>query len=477
MSSLSPKFVQALRTLAGSQNVLTDPADSWVYGYDNSRKHSAPDAVVFATTHAEVAGIVRLCGEHGVPLTARGRGTGTSGGSIPLRAGVVLAFERMNRITGVDPANRAITAEPGTTNQAVQDAAGKCGFFWPPDPTSAAFCTIGGNLALNAGGPRAVKYGATRENVLGLRAVTGGGEEIRTGSYTSKGAVGYDLTRLLIGSEGTLAVITEAILKLTPIPESRRTLQATYARVSDAAAAVARIMSQPVTPCALEMMDSAAVDIIRTYGRVKLASGAGALLMVEVDGPEAAMDAMLSAVTETMKGTGLLETKVAHSADEVRELWAARKALSPALRTIAPNKLNEDIVVPVSRIADLIDGLGEVSRRFGIPIVNFGHAGNGNIHVNLLYDSQDPQQAQSAQPAVSAVFDLVLALGGTLSGEHGIGREKRDYLDRAIDPATLALMQRIRAEFDPAGILNPGKVFPLPQPGQAPGHTARLSDS
>jgi len=463
MGDLSPQFVQALRSLVEERNVLTDPADSWVYGYDNSRKHTAPDAVVFATTHAEVAGIVRLCCEHSVPLTTRGRGTGTSGGSVPLCAGVVLSLERMNRITSVDTVNRALTAEPGVTNQAVQDAARADGFFWPPDPTSAAFCTIGGNLALNAGGPRAVKYGATRENVLALRAVTGGGEEIRTGTYTTKGAVGYDLTRLLIGSEGTLAVITEAVLRLVPLPESKRTLQAAYAQVGDAAAAVARIMAQPVTPCALEMMDGAAIDIIRSHSRVVLPHGAGALLMIEVDGPESGMDAMLLAVTAALSGTGLLETRVACSAEEVKELWAARKALSPALRTIAPNKLNEDVVVPVSRIADLIAGLGDLSRRYGIPVVNFGHAGNGNIHVNLLYDSQDPRQEQSARPAVSAVFDLVLALGGTLSGEHGIGREKRDYIDRALDPVTLGLMRRIKSQFDPKGILNPGKIFPPQQ--------------
>ncbi len=463
MTSFSPQFVQVLRSVVGERNVLTDPADSWVYGYDNSRKHTAPDAVVFATTHAEAAGIVRLCFEHAIPLTARGRGTGTSGGSVPLRAGVVLSLERMNRIISVDAANRALTAEPGVTNQAVQDAARACGFFWPPDPTSAAFCTIGGNLALNAGGPRAVKYGATRENVLGLRAVTGSGEEIRTGTYTTKGAVGYDLTRLLIGSEGTLAVITEAVLRLTPLPETKRTLQATYAQMRDAAAAVARIMAQPITPCALEMMDGAAIDIIRNHSCVELPRGAGALLIIEVDGPETGIDAMLPVIIGAAAGTGLLETRVARSYDEAKNLWAARKELSPALRTIAPNKLNEDVVVPVSRIADLIDGLGELSRRYGIPIVNFGHAGNGNIHVNLLYDSQDPRQEQSARPAVSAVFDLVLALGGTLSGEHGIGREKRDYIDRAIDPATLGLMRRIKHDFDPKGILNPGKIFPPEQ--------------
>ncbi len=460
MHTLSPDFLHALQASVGAANVLTEPSDCWTYGYDNSRKHHLPDVVVFATQHTQVAAVVRLCYEHAIPVTARGRGTGTCGGSIPLRAGVVLSLERMTRIVKIDPANRVIVTEPGVTNQAVQDAARAVGFFWPPDPTSAAFCTVGGNLAHNAAGPRAVKYGTTRENVLGLRAVTGTGDEIHTGVYTTKGVVGYDLTRLIIGSEGTLAIVTEATLKLTPLPQTQRTLQAIYASMTDAAAAVARIMAQPVTPCALEFIDAAAIEMIRAYSSAVLPRTAGALLMIEVDGMESSMHSAVQAVSIAASGHGLVEIKAAQTAAEAAALWATRKALSPALRTIAPNKLNEDVVVPVSRIADLIDGLAALSREYAIPIVNFGHAGNGNIHVNLLYDAQDPRQAENAKPCLSRVFDLVLALGGTLSGEHGIGREKRDYINRAIDPITLDLMRRIKLQFDPKGILNPDKIFP-----------------
>jgi D-lactate dehydrogenase len=457
---LAPDLRLAFERLLGSANVSTEPADCWAYGYDNSRKHQLPDAVVYATEHRQVVDIVRLCFTHALPLTARGRGTGTSGGSVPLRGGVVLSLERMNRIVRIDAANRVAVVEPGVTNQAVQDAVKPHGYFWPPDPTSAAFCSVGGNVALNAAGPRAVKYGSTRENVLGLRAVTGDGTEIQTGVYTTKGVVGYDLTRLIIGSEGTLAIVTEATLKLTPLASARRTLQATYATMSSAAAAVARIMAQPLTPCALEFMDAAAIDMIRAYSKVPLPQSAGALLMIEVDGAENALESAVQAISSAAAGDGLVEIRSAHTSAEAEALWATRKALSPALRTIAPNKLNEDVVVPVSRIADLIDGLGDLSREFGIPIVNFGHAGNGNIHVNLLYDSQDPHQEENARPCLSRVFDLVLALGGTLSGEHGIGREKRDYINRAIDPPTLDLMRRIKRQFDPKGILNPDKIFP-----------------
>lgn len=461
MSKLAESFVEELRQAVGRDNVLTDPADRWSYGYDNSRKHNEPDAVAFAVSHDQVQRIVRACNQYRVPLVARGRGTGTTGGAIPLHAGLVLSLERMDRIIDVDPANRAMRVEPGVTNQAVQDKAAEHGFFWPPDPTSSAYCALGGNLALNAAGPRALKYGTTRENVLGLRAVIGTGDDIHAGVYTTKGVVGYDLTRLIIGSEGTLAVITEATLKLTPQPEAKRTLQAVYASVRESAAAVSRIMAQPVTPCALEFMDGAAIDMIRDYSDVVLPPAAGALLMIEVDGPEIGLDAAVESVSHAASGAGLIELKAAKTAAEIAALWTTRKALSPTLRKIAPNKLNEDVVVPVSRIPELIEGLEKLSRDFGIPIVNFGHAGNGNIHVNLLYDSQDPKQEQQARPCLSQVFDLVLELGGTLSGEHGVGREKRDYINREIDPVTLDLMWRIKQQFDPNGILNPGKIFPL----------------
>ena len=459
-TELPRRFRARLDEIAGAENVVTDPAERWVYGYDNSRRHHPPDAVVYATSHEQVAGIVRACNEHEVALVARGRGTNTTGAAVPVRGGVVLSFERMDRIVALDPENRALRAEPGALNQAVQDAAAGHGLFWPPDPTSAAYCTVGGNIALNAGGPRALKYGATRENVLGLSAVTGAGATIRTGVYTTKGVVGYDLTRLIIGAEGTLAVVTEATLKLTPLPEARRTLQAVYGGVRAAAAAVTRIMAQPVTPCALEFMDGAAIEMIRDHSKAELPRGAGALLLIEVDGQEAGMGAAVAAVSKAARGDGLLDLVAAATDAEAAALWATRRALSPALRTIAPNKLNEDVVVPVSRIPDLIAGLDALSREYGIPIVNFGHAGNGNIHVNLLYDTQDPKQEQNALPCVARVFDLVLALGGTLSGEHGIGLAKRDYITRAIDPPTLELMRAIKRQFDPKGILNPGKVFP-----------------
>ena len=457
---LAPALIQQLETVAGPGRLLTDPADCWPYGYDNSRRHALPQAVAFACDADQVAALVCLCAETGLPLVARGRGTGTTGATVPDRGGVVLSFERMNRILRIAPGDRLVVVEPGVLNEQLQQAVALHGFFWPPDPTSAATCTIGGNLAYNSAGPRAVKYGTPRENTLGLRAVSGRGEHLRTGVQTTKGVVGYDLTRLIIGSEGTLALITEATLKLVPLPESRRTLRAAYRDIHTAAAAVSAIMAQPVIPCTLEFMDGSAIEMVRSYAGIDVPPETGAILMIEVDGPEACIDLAVRALESAARNPGLLECRRAEDSTEVAALWKTRKSLSPALRHIAPKKINEDVVVPVSHMGEFIEGLERLSRETGIRIVNFGHAGNGNIHVNLLVDPDEPDEMAHAYACLDCVFDLVLGLGGTLSGEHGVGLEKRDYVAREIEPATLRLMADIKDRFDPAGILNPGKALP-----------------
>lgn len=453
-------FDRQLIDLLGEDAVLREPGERWVYGYDNSRRHAVPERVVLPRSHEQVREVVRLCNQFHVPFLARGRGTGTTGATVPVHGDVVLSLERMNRIVSVDPANRAIVVEPGVTNQAVQDTAAEHGFFWPPDPTSAAFCTVGGNLAYNSAGPRAVKYGTCRENTLGLRAVTGAGEELRTGVYTTKGVVGYDLTRLIIGSEGTLALITEATLRLTPSPEAKRTFQAVYHTMESAAAAVSAIMAQPVVPCALEFMDQRAIEMIRSYSGALLPTGAAALLMIEVDGLADAVDAATERVIAAARNNGLLHITLAQSRAEIDALWQTRKALSPALRNVAPKKINEDVVVPVSEIPRLMTGLRELETRHRITIVNFGHAGNGNIHVNLLVNPDDPQEMSRATACLDEVFSLVLRLRGTLSGEHGVGLEKRDFIARELDPVALSLMRKIKQQFDPLGLFNQGKLLP-----------------
>jgi D-lactate dehydrogenase len=461
-AELPAALVAELAAVVGEEAVRTDPADCWPYGYDNSRRQAMPQAVVFATEQQQVRDLVRICNHRGITLTARGRGTGTTGATVPDRGGIVLSLERMNRILEIDPGNRTARVEPGVTNQELQQALEEQGFFWPPDPTSASVCTIGGNLAYNSAGPRAVKYGTPRENTLGLAAVTGAGEEVRTGVATSKGVVGYDLTRLLIGSEGTLAIITEAILRLTPLAEARQTLRATYRDIHTAAKAVSSIMAQPITPCALEFMDGAALDMVRDFSHLELDPAVGALLMIEVDGPAHCLAESVAAVKAAARNDGLLEIHAATTAEEIARLWETRKALSPALRKVAPKKINEDVVVPVSRIPELIGGLERLSVEKRIRIINFGHAGNGNIHVNLLCNPDDPEEMARSRECLDATFDLVLSLGGTISGEHGIGLEKRDFVAREVDPVTLRLMDDIKKQFDPKGILNPGKGLPEP---------------
>ena len=468
---MSPGLRADLAAIAGPGRLLTDPADCWAYGYDNSRRQALPQAVVFATQAEQVAALVRLCAVSGLPLIARGRGTGTTGATVPEQGGVVLSFERMNRILRIAPDDRLAICEPGVVNADLQRAVGAYGLFWAPDPSSAAVCTIGGNLAYNSAGPRAVKYGTAREATLGLRAITGRGEAIRTGVMTTKGVVGYDLTRLIIGSEGTLALITEATLKLTPLPEAIRTLRAAYRDIHAAAAAVSALMAQPVTPCALEFMDAAAIAMVRGYAPVDVPADTGALLMIEVDGPAAGLDEAVAALAATARHPGLLEVRHARDAAEVEALWRTRKALSPALRQVAPKKINEDVVVPVSRLGAFIEGLEHLARETGIRIVNFGHAGNGNIHVNLLMNPDDPAEMARAQACLDAVFSLALGLDGTLSGEHGVGIDMRGFVTREIDAPTLAVMTSIKQAMDPAGILNPGKGPPYGS--HAPSHADR----
>lgn len=458
--SLSPARLKVLRKLFPGEDLLIHPADTLAYSYDNSQRQSLPAAVVFPREEEQIQALLEHCNEWRLPLACRGKGTGTTGASIPPVGGLALSLERMQRILEIDPANRLARVQPGVTNRELQQAAAREGFFWPPDPTSAAVCTVGGNLACNAAGPRAVKYGTCRENTLGLHAVSGNGALLRTGVRTTKGVVGYDLTRLIIGSEGTLAIITEATLKLAPLPEARRTLQATYTDVHSAAAAVSAIMAQPVIPSALEFMDAQALAMVRSYSDPGLAADAGALLMIEVEESSAAIDTAAARLASTARNKGCLDVAIASSQEQVQALWRTRKSLSPALRNVAPKKINEDVVVPVSHIPRLIDGLTRLADKHRITIVNFGHAGNGNIHVNLLIDPDDPAQMKAADACLDEVFDLVLGLGGTLSGEHGIGLVKREFVRREIDDPTLGLMRQIKDVFDPRNILNPGKTLP-----------------
>jgi D-lactate dehydrogenase len=417
--------------------------------------------VLFPHSHEQVAALMKIAIAHKLPLVARGAGSGNVGGALPVAGGIVVSFECMNRVLEFDPDNRLIVVQTGVVTATIDKLARSAGLFYPPDPGSSAYSQIGGNLAMNAAGPRAVKYGVTRDYVLGLRGVTGAGESIRTGCRTSKGVTGYDLTRLLVGSEGTLALLTEATLRLLPAPETRSTLRVCFDSSRHAVVAVARIMRQPVIPCALEFMDRHAIEAIRPSGAADdLPPDTQALLMVEADGVAADLPRQMSALKAALAGTGVLEMREGMGRQDAAKLWAARKSLSHAIKKIAPLKINEDVVVPVSALPEFAEFLEGLGAQHQLPIVSFGHAGNGNLHVNLMVHPDDADEMARMEHCLAQLMHKVLALGGTLSGEHGIGTEKRRFLPQEIDAATLALMRNIKQQFDPHALLNPGKLLP-----------------
>ncbi len=450
-----------LAALLGPQRLLTAPEDRALYASDETPRACLPEAVLFPTRHEDVVEIVRLANRHRIPLTPRAAGSGNVGGALPTPGSVVVSFECMRRVLAFDPDDRLIVVEPGVVTEEVDRLAQAHGLMYAPDPGSGAYCRIGGNLAMNAAGPRCVKYGATRDHVLALRAVLGDGREIRTGSRTTKYATGYDLTRLLVGSEGTLALITEATLRLVPAPERIANLRVCYASNRAACAAVARVMRQPVVPSALEFMDRRAIEAIREYGGAEgLPAGTQAVLMVAADGGHDDVPRQIERIADALQGEGLIEIQSGFTPAEMARLWTARKSLSHAVKRIAPLKINEDVVVPVMRLAELVEAIDALGERHRVPLVAFGHAGNGNLHVNLMVHPDDADEMARVRDCRRALIETVLRLEGSLSGEHGIGSEKRQFVGLEFDAATLGLMRELKTLFDPNGILNPGKKLP-----------------
>lgn len=453
--------VNALTRALGREHVLTDPPTLDLYAADDGPRRCPPAAVVFPRCHEDVALIVGIANEHGLALVARGAGSGNVGGALPLPGSVVVSFECMRRILEFSPDERVIVVETGVTTADVEARARAHGLFYPPDPGSARYCRLGGNLAMNAAGPRAVKYGTTRDYVLGLRAVGGDGRELVTGCRTTKGVVGYDLTRLLVGSEGTLALMTEATLRLLPAPAHVATVRACYESAAHACDAIARVMTGAVVPSALEFMDSFAVAAIQRAGAAPdLPSATRALLVIEADGEPVEVTRQIRLLEAVLAGSGMIEIKQAHDPADVAKLWRARRSLGRAVKSIAPLKINEDIVVPVPRLSALVTAIETLTHEYRLPIVSFGHAGNGNLHVNIMVHPDDDDEMTRAHACLARLFQVTLDLKGTLSGEHGIGWEKRDYVPLEIRAPTLALMRAIKRAFDPKGILNPGKMFP-----------------
>ena len=458
---LTPAILEAFQALLGRERARADGDTLALYASDETPKSCTPEAVLFPGSQDEVVEIVRLANRHRLPLTARGAGSGNVGGAMPVPGSVVVSFECMQRIVEFDAVNRLVVVEPGVVTDEIDRLARKHGLMYAPDPGSGAYCRIGGNLAMNAAGPRAVKYGATRDHVLGLTAVTGDGRVIHTGGRTTKYATAYDLTRLLVGSEGTLAFITQATLKLVPAPETVATLRVCYASNQSACEAVSRVMSQPVTPCALEFMDRRSIDAIREYGGAEgLPPGTKAVLMVEADGNHEDVPRQIVALEKALAGADLLEIQSGFTREDIVRLWTARKSLSHAVKRIAPLKINEDVVVPVGRLANLVNAIESLADFHRLPIVAFGHAGNGNLHANIMVDSGNAEEMERARTCRAALVQTVIGLGGSLSGEHGIGSEKRHFVPLEVDAPTLDLMRGLKHLFDPLGLLNPGKKLP-----------------
>ncbi len=460
---LSETVKNELKRIVGPENASFAAEELLCYSYDATNRLFQPGAVVFVKSAEEVSLILKMANSEGFPVVPRGAGSGFSGGSIPVEGGVVISTERMNNILEIDAENLTAVVEPGVVLWEFQQEVEKRGLFYPPDPSSQRFCTIGGNIAECAGGPRAVKYGVTKDYVLGLEAVLPTGEIINTGVRTAKGVVGYDLTRLIVGSEGTLGVVTKATLKLLPLPEASKTLLAVFTDLKDAATAVSAIISAKVVPATLELIDGVSLRCVEEYAKVGLPD-AEAVLLIEVDGGREGVERDSDTVERILREKGAVSVKSATGKDEVKDLWKARRAISASLFRVRPDKINEDVVVPRASIPELIGGIREISDRLKLTIACFGHAGDGNIHVNVMYDKSDPVEAKAAEDAVTEVFRLTLTLNGTISGEHGVGVSKMKYLSMELKPEAIEAMKRIKAALDPRGVLNPGKIFPKKAP-------------
>ena len=461
---LPSAFVASLRATLGDRGVFDDPATLDACAADALGRGHAPDLVVRPANTAEVSAVARLCQQHRVPLVVRGAGTGYTGGAVPTRGGVVLSVERLNRILEIDPVNLTVVVEPAVITGDLQRAVEARGLYYPPDPASLDMSSIGGNVAECAGGPRAFKYGTTKRYVLALEAVLPTGEIIHTGSKAVKNVVGYDLTQLLVGSEGTLAIVTRITLRLLPYPPARATLMATFGDIRGAVDGVTALVHLGVIPAAVELIDGDSLRAVEAHVGRPVAPGASALLIVEADGVPAAVREEIDRASSALTASGAIAITRAASEHEREELWAVRRQLSYALRATGLVKINHDVVVPRGRVPELFEEVERLKAAHGLRIACFGHAGDGNIHVNLMLQPGDPAEMARAKVAERELFTRVVALEGSISGEHGIGFAKAPYLGIELSPDEIALMQRVKQAFDPAGILNPGKIFPEPPP-------------
>jgi glycolate oxidase len=460
---VTSEIISQLKSAVGAENVRVDDEARELYASDETEDLAfPPEVVVIAPDIDAVSAVMRIAWDHDVPVTPRAGGTGLSGGALPIHGGIVLSIERLNRILEIDRQNLMAVVEPGVITQELQEAVEKVGLYYPPDPASRGSCRLAGNLAESAGGPHAVKYGVTKDYVMGMEAVLPDGTVVHHGGKLLKNATGYNLTQLIIGSEGTLAVITKIYLKLIPLPRHRVTLFVPFPTLESAARTVPAIMNAGIIPSALEFMERDAIEVSEKHLSIKIPnSEAPAHLLIELDGnDEGFITTTAEQVCEIALGEGALDVKLAESSAKQKELWDMRRAAGEAVKSLSVYK-EEDTVVPRNNLVPLLIGVKDIAARYGIKTICYGHAGDGNLHVNILkMDMSDDDWNNNLDPAIVEIFELTVSLGGTISGEHGIGYSQKKYLNIAFTSDEIALMRRIKQAFDPKKILNPGKIFP-----------------
>jgi glycolate oxidase len=461
LTDLSQELIARLVEALGPQKVLTSLEDRIAYSYDGTFAQNLPDLAVLPESTEEVAAVVAIAAERRVPVVPRGMASGLAAASIPFSGGIALSLTRMNRVLELDEVNRTVRVEAGIITADLQAYVEARGLFYPPDPSSNKHSTIGGNIACNAGGPRCLKYGVTGDYVMGLTVVLPDGRVLQTGGKAIKNVVGYDLTSLFVGSEGTLGVITEALLRLVALPRFANTARAEFPSLEDASRTVNAILGAGIVPATLELMDETAIACIEEAMRLGLPLDIEAMLIIEADGSDKeVVEREIAAIARICRENGARQVNVATDEKERAALWRARRSVSPSLARKAPNKLGEDITVPRSAIPEAIRRIKAISTRYGLPIVVFGHAGDGNLHPNILFDRQNPLQWEKVEAMASEIFDVALALGGTLSGEHGVGTLKQPYMERALGALSIEIQRRIKQALDPLNVMNPGKVLP-----------------
>ncbi|HEY0791521.1 MAG TPA: FAD-linked oxidase C-terminal domain-containing protein [Chthoniobacterales bacterium] len=457
---MSIALMAELRRSFPPDQLLTEPEELYTYSYDGTPLlKTLPEGVVFARSVGEVSALLRSATRHNVPVVTRGSGTGLSGGSVPVAKSVVLCLSRMNRILELDTDNLTMLVEPGVINQEIATLAESAGLFYPPDPGSMRVSTIGGNVAENSGGLRGLKYGVTRDYVMGLEVVLATGEVFFTGNKCVKDVAGYSLKDVFIGSEGTLGVITKILLKLIPKPAARKTLLAVYDQMDHAAATVSAIIAARIIPCTMEFLDRTTIRCIEDYAHVGLPLDADAILLMEADGHPAAVEDQASGMATLARQHGARSVTVAKDAEEAGALMNARRMAIPAMARVAPTTILEDATVPRSKLAEMVRFVQRTADKHRLTVGTFGHFGDGNLHPTFLANERNPDEINRVHEAVREIFDYAVSLGGTITGEHGIGLTKKAFLPGAIGTLNVRILRELKRAFDPAGILNPGKVF------------------